>query len=73
MKFIVMRSVFGDLWVGKTDLELPEDAKKFDTFEDAKEEAMGLCVTCDNRDELEYVEEDEIEEITGKKMLKWLA
>ena len=73
MKFIVMRSVFGDLWVGKTDLELPKDAKKFDTFEDAKKEAMGLCVTCDNRDELEYVEEDEIEEITGKKMLKWLA
>lgn len=76
MKFVVMKSGFGDFWIGKTDLELPKQAKAFDNFEDAQEVAMELCVTCENRDELEFMEEDEIEtedEIIDKKMLKWLA
>lgn len=74
MKYVIMRSGFGDIWIGKTKLELPDDAKVFDDYEDAKEEVMALCTQCENRDELEIMEEDEIEdEITDEKMFKWLA
>lgn len=75
MKYVIMKSTFSDYWIGKTGLELPDNAKAFDGFEDAKKEAMALCTQCDNRDELEFMEEDEIEDeiITDEKMLKWLA
>ena len=74
MKYVVMRSGFGDYWIGKTKLELPDDARAFDGFEDAREEAMALCDQCENRDELELMDEDEIEdEITSKEMFRWLA
>jgi len=69
-----MKSAFGDYWIGKTKLKLPENAKAFDNFEDAKKGAMALCTQCNNRDELEFMEEDEIEDkITSKEMWKWLA
>ena len=76
MKFVIMESAFGDFWIGKTNLTLPEHAKSFDLFEDAKEEAISLCTQCENRDELESVEENDIDiedEIIDVKMLKWLA
>ena len=73
MKFIIMKSAFGDFWIGKTNLALPEHAKSFDLFGDAKEEAMALCTQCEDRDELEFMEEDEIEDIVNKEMWKWLA
>ena len=65
--------MFGDYWIGKTELELPDDAKVFDDFEDAKEEAMALCTQCENRDELEDIDEVEGEIIIDKEVLKWLA
>ena len=66
--------MFGDYWVGKTELELPDDAKVFDDFEDAREEAMALCTQCENHGELEDMEEVEVEdEITNKEMLRWLV
>ena len=71
-----MKSAFGDYWVGKTELKLPENAKVFGDFENAKEAAIDLCELCENRDELEFMEECEIlgdEMITDEKMLKWLA
>ncbi len=73
MKFVIMKSAFGDFWIGKTNLELPESAKAFNDFEDAKEEAMSLCTQCENRDEIEFMDESEIEEITNEEMLKWLV
>lgn len=74
MKYVIMRSAFGDYWITKTELKLPDTAEAFDDFEDAKEEAMSLCTQCDNRDELEFMEEDEIEdELTNPEMLKWLV
>jgi hypothetical protein len=74
MKYVIMKSAFGDYWIGRTDLELPDDAQAFDDFEDARIRAMDLCVTCDNRDELEFMEEGEVEDkITSEKMLRWLA
>lgn len=72
MKYIIMRSSFGDYWIGKTKLELPDNAKAFDNFEDAREKAMTLCTSCENRDELEFTEED-VEEIIDKKIFKWLT
>lgn len=74
MKYVIMQSAFGNFWIGKTKLELPDNAKAFDNFEDAREEAMDLCTQCENRDELEDMEEDEVEdEIINKEMWKWLA
>ena len=69
-----MKSAFGDFWIGKTDLELPNNAKAFDDFEDAQDVAMDLCTQCENRDELELMDEDEIEgETINEEMFKWLA
>lgn len=73
MKYAIMRSGFGDYWVGKTELELPGDAKAFDDYEDAQDEAVSLCTQCTNRDEVESIEEADVEEITNKEMLNWLA
>ena len=74
MKYVIMKSRFGDYWIGKTGLGLPDKAKVFDDFEDARKEAMSLCTQCENRDELELMEEEEIEEeIDDKEMLRWLA
>ncbi len=73
MKYVIMQSGFGDYWVGKTKLELPGEAKVFDDYEDAQDEAASLCMQCDNRDEVESVDEDDLEEVTDKEMLKWLA
>lgn len=74
MKYVIMQSVFGDYWVGKTKLKLPDSARAFNDFEVAHDVMMDLCAQCENRDELELMEEDDIEdEITNKEMLKWLA
>ena len=72
MKFVIVKSIFGDFWIGKTNLTLPEHAKAFNSFEDAKEEAMALCTQCENRDELEIMEEDEVEGEITEGILKWL-
>lgn len=34
---------------------------------------MDLCTQCENRDELEFMEEIEVEDEINKDMLKWLA
>ena len=74
MKFVIMKSGFGDYWISKTKSELPDNAKVFDSFEAAKEEAIILCIQCENRDELECTKENEIEnEIVDEEMFKWLA
>ena len=72
MKYIIMKSAFGDYWIGKTKLKLPNGTKAFRNFDDAQA-AMGRCTQCENRDELEFMEEEEIEEIDNKDMLKWLV
>lgn len=73
MKYIIMKSGFGDYWIGKTRLELPDNAKAFDDFESAREGAMNLCTQCENCDELELINEEEIGEMDNKDMLRWLA
>jgi hypothetical protein len=74
MKYVIMQSAFDNYWIGKTKLTPPDGAKVFDDFEGAREEAMSLCIQCENRDELEFMKEDEVEdEITDESMWKWLA
>lgn len=75
MKFVVMKSGFGDLWIGKFDetkVDLPKRAKAFDDYDDALEEALNLNDSIENQDELESVEEDEIDEL-DENMLKWIV
>ena len=73
MKFVIMKSGFGDYWIGITKLELPDNIKVFGSFEAAREEAMTLCDGYENRDELEYMKEDEIEDEIDEEMFKWLV
>ena len=75
MKFVVMKSGFGDYWIGKFDetkVDLPKDAKIFDDYDNALEEALALNDSMENQDELEYTEEDDIEEL-DEGMLKWIV
>lgn len=75
MIFVIMKNVFGDYWIGKTELNPPENAIAFNNFEDAREKAMALCIQCENRDELECTMEDDgdEDEIIDEEMWKWLA
>lgn len=74
MKYVIMQNMFGAYWISKTELELPDDAKVFDDFEDAQNEAIALCDLYENRDKLEEIEEvEDKDEITDEKMFKWLA
>lgn len=72
MKFVVMRSDFGDYWIAKTTAELPDSVRAFNEFEDAKETALSLNDSIENEEELIDLTEDDVEEI-DKDMFKWLA
>ncbi len=72
--YVIMRSGFGDYWVGK--IKLPVDNKSiFTTFEEATENAMDRTDSKDNTYELEEAldeGEEEVETIR-KEMEKWIA
>jgi len=75
MKYVIMKSGFGDYWIGKFDtanVDLPKNTKAFDDYENALEKALDLTDSIENQDELESVEENEIE-ILDENMLKWIA
>lgn len=75
MKFVIMLSGFGDYWIGKFNeakVDLPKEAKAFDDYNDALQEALDLADSVENQDELESEEEDEVEE-HGENMLKWIV
>lgn len=75
MKFVIMKSGFGDYWIGKFDekkVDLPITAKVFDDYDDALDETLDLNDSIENRNELESVEEEDIDELGGD-MLKWIA
>ena len=75
MKFVIMRSGFGDYWIGKFDetkVDLPITAMEFDEYNNALEKALDLNDSIENQDELESVEEEEIEEL-NENMLDWIA
>ena len=75
MKYVIMKSGFGDIWIGKFDetkVDLPESAKAFDDYDDALEEALALNNSIENEDELEAAEKEEIDEL-DENMLNWIA
>lgn len=75
MKFVIMKSGFGDLWIGKFDetkVDLPKNAEAFDDYDNALGVALDLAESNENQDELEYVEKEEIEELDDE-MLQWIA
>ncbi len=71
MNYAVMRTMFGDFWVGKTNRE-PNGIGVFATFDDATERAMDLNDSIENSDELDDALEEEAEEIS-EGMEKWIV
>ena len=57
MNYAVMRTMFGDLWVGKTNAE-PNGVGVFSTWDEALETALDLAW---DRDDYLYVFEDALE------------
>ena len=62
MNFAVMKTIFGDIWVGKTKLE-PNGVGVFATWDEANDAAFGLWPNEVNCAELEDALEDEAETI----------
>ena len=70
LNFAVLKSGFGDYWVGKVKLE-SNGKSVFPTFEEATNRALALTDSIENTDELEAVEEAEVEELRPE-MEKWI-
>ena len=68
--YAILRSMFGDLWVGKTQLT-PNEKSIFSNFDDAIERAKQLNDSIENADELDAVTEEDTEEIS-KGVEKWI-
>lgn len=71
LNFAVLKSAFGDYWVGKIKLE-PDNKSIFPTFAKAINRALALNDSVENADELEMTEEEDIEEV-GPGMEKWIV
>lgn len=69
--YAVLRSGFGDLWVGKIKLE-PDEKSVFACFSDAIERAKELNDSIDNADELDETVEEDLEPLEGT-MKKWIV
>lgn len=70
LNYAVLRSGFGDLWVGK--IALPADEKTiFTDFDNALKTAKGLNDSIENTEELEDTVEEELEPL-NKNMIKWI-
>lgn len=68
--YAVMRSGFGDLWVGKVELE-PNEISIFVKFDDAIEKAKQLNDFIENAEELDDTIEEDLELLTVE-MHKWI-
>jgi len=63
MNYAVMRSVFGDYWVGKTKLE-PNGVGVFASWDEAMDKALSLWPSEENQFELDDAVEEEAETIS---------
>lgn len=63
MNFATMKSMFGDYWVGKTNLKV-NGVGVFATFEEATEKAMELNDSVNNLQDLQDATEFEAETIS---------
>ncbi len=70
LNYAVMRSGFGDLWVGGTYLK-PNGNSIFADFNEALQTAKNLNDSIENADELDATTEEDIEPF-GKGMEKWI-
>ena len=70
--YAVMRSGFGDLWVGKFAKLEPDEETIFANFDDAIEEAKKLNDSIENAEELDATFEEDLE-LLDKKMEKWIV
>ena len=70
VNYAVMRSAFGDLWIGGTYLE-PNEKSIFATFDDALETAKSLNDSIENADELDATTEEGVE-VFIKDMERWI-
>lgn len=61
--YAIVRSTFGDLWVGKTHLE-PNDTSIFSDFEQAIGTAQNLDPSHENWVELDETDEEDVEKIS---------
>ncbi len=68
--YVVMQSMFGNLWVGKTKLK-PNGVNVFADFDDATEEAKVLNESIENVVELTCASEEDCE-LVDEKMEKWI-
>lgn len=71
LNFAVLKSMFGDYWIGKIGLK-PDGKSIFPTFAEAMNKALTLNDSIENADKLEMIEEEDIEEIRPE-MKKWIV
>jgi len=72
MNYAVMKTVFGDYWVGKTNLE-PNGVGVFASWDEAVDTALDLSsFNEDNHYEIEEALEEEAEEVR-MDMQKWIV
>lgn len=69
--YAIMRSGFGDYWVGKI-LKDTNSTSIFSTFDEATENAIEMTDSKENTEELESVDEEDCEMIR-KEMEKWIV
>lgn len=70
LNYAVLRSGFGDLWVGKIALKADEKSI-FANFDDAMETAKNLNDSIENAEDLENTIEEELE-LLRKDMERWI-
>lgn len=68
--YAILRSMFGDYWVGKISLET-NGKSIFPTFDEAIEEAIEITDSVENTDELQGCLEEECETVR-EEMKKWI-
>ena len=70
MNYAVLKSDFGDYWIGKTKLPVREGSI-FSTFDEAQETALALCDDDIKGVELDEETEGDVEEVS-KNLEKWI-
>ena len=70
LNYAVMRSGFGNLWIGGTYLE-PNGKSIFAAFDDALEQARSLNDSIENANELDDTTEEDVK-LIGDDMGRWI-
>ena len=68
--YVILRSIFGDYWVGKTLMKV-NNRSVFSTFDETIAEAIEITDSVENTEELQNCLKKECE-IVIKEMEKWI-